>query len=404
MSERKTPSAAWAGGLSALCAYWAWALLSSPDSRVVLEGRIRLPLMEADIAAGHFFIAAPLIVFAALVVLSSKALLKGPVFVILNAALLLNAFRSLKLHDPFISYLSAGIAFVGVAWSSWIWASSRPFRGRQVRAGNVLVALGLAAALVIEGVLVLYLIPWSLRGDLPGTMNNYPYGPALRSVLYANLSGYERPAGSGPGRFRGIHLEGANLRNAKLKGVDLRDAELFRARLDLADLEGADLRGAKMVEARFSFTDLRNADLSGADLSGAYSMGADVRNAVFRGSSHHYQRFNNADARGADFSSAKLSRALFFGSDLRGASFRNAGLPFANLVRVRLDGADLTGALLSNAQFHQAVLKGADLGNANLGGAVDLLPEALAEAGSLRGANLDPALRVDLERRYPALF
>ncbi len=404
MSERKEASVVWAGGLSALCVYWASALLSSPDSRVVLEGRIRLPLMEADIAAGYFFIAAPLIVFAAFVVLSSKALLKGPVFVILNAALLLNAFRSLKLHDPFISYLSAGMAFVGVAWLSWLWASSRPFRGRPARAGNVLVALGLAAALVIEGVLVLYLIPWSLRGDLPGAMNNYPYGPALRSVLYANLPGYERPAGSGPGRFRGIHLEGANLRNAKLKGVDLRDAELFRARLDLADLAGADLRGAKMVEARFSFTDLRNADLSGVDLSGAYSMGADVRNAVFRGSSHHYQRFNNADARGADFGSAKLSRALFFGSDLRGASFRNADLPYANLVRVRLDGADLTGASLSNAQFHQAVLKGADLGNANLGGAVDLLPDVLAEAGSLRGANLDPALRDDLERRYPALF
>jgi uncharacterized protein YjbI with pentapeptide repeats len=370
----------------------------------LLEGRIRLPLAEVDIAAVLFFLAAPLIVFAAFVALRSKARLKGPVFVILDVTLFLNAFRSLKLHDPYISYFSAGMAFAGMAWTSWIWASSRPFHGRQSRAGNALVALGLAAALVIEGVLVFYLIPWSLRGDLPGTWNNYPFGQALRSVLYANLSGYERPAGSGPGRFRGIHLEGANLRNAKLKGVDLRDAELFRARLDLAELAGADLRGAKMVEVRFSFTDLRNADLSGADLSGAYSMGADVRNAVFRGSSQHYQRFNNADARGADFSSAKLSRALFFGSDLRGASFRNAGLPYANLVRVRLDGADLTGASLSNAQFHQTVLKGADLGNANLGGAIDLFPDALAEAGSLRGANLDPALRVDLERRYPALF
>jgi uncharacterized protein YjbI with pentapeptide repeats len=361
-----------------------------------------LPLAEVDLAAGLYFIAAPLVVLSAGVALRQKARLKGPVFVILNMALLLNAFRSLKLHDPYTSYFSAGMAFAGMVWASWIWA--RPFHRRQARAGNALVALGLAAALVIEGVLVLYLIPWSLRGDLPGTLNNYPFGQALRSVLYANLSGYEGPAGSGPGRFRGLHLEGANLRNAKLKGIDLRDAELFRARLDLADLEGADLRGAKMVEAQFSFVNLRNADLSGADLSGAYSMGADVRNAVFRGSSHHYQRFNNADARGADFSSAKLSRALFFGSDLRGASFRNAGLPYANLVRVRLDGADLTGASLPKAQFHQAVLKGADLGNANLGGAVDLLPNALAEAGSLRGANLDPALRDDLERRYPALF
>ncbi len=395
---------AWAGGLSALCAYWGWALLSSPDSRVVLEGRIRLPLAGVGIAAGVLFIAAPLITFVAFIALRSKTRLRGSAFIIPDGALLLNAFRSLKLHDAFISYFSAGMAFAGLAWAFWIWAKSRPFGGRPARAGCVLAAGGGAAALIVEGALVLYLIPWSLRGDLPGTLNNYPFGAALRSVLFANLSDYERPAGSGPGRFRGIHLEGANLRKAKLRGADLRDAELFRARLDRADLEGADLRGAKLVEARFSFTDLRNADLSGADMSGAYSMGADLRNAVFRGSSHHYQRFNNADARGADFSTAKLSRVLFFGSDLRGASFRNAGLPWANLVRVRLDGADLTGASLPWAQFHQAVLKGADLGNANLGGAVDLLPDALAEAGSLRGANLGPVPRDDLERRFPSLF
>ena len=56
MSERKGPSAVRAAGLSALCGYWAWALLSSPDSRVVLEGRLRLPLAGVDIAGGVFFL------------------------------------------------------------------------------------------------------------------------------------------------------------------------------------------------------------------------------------------------------------------------------------------------------------------------------------------------------------
>lgn len=404
MSESKVLSVVRAGSLAGLGAYWAWALLSSPDSRVVLEGRVRLPVAAADIPAGPFFIAAPLVALAAFVALRSKARPIWPVLAVLDAALLLNAFRSLKLHDPFISRFSAGMALAGIVGSAWAWASSRPFRGRRARAAGILAAAGLVMALAVEGVLAFGLVPWSLKGDLPRGWNDYPFSGALRSMAFANLAGYERTPGSGPGNFRGTRLEGANLRGAKLQGADLRDAELFRARLDLADLEGADLRGAKMVEARFSFVNLRNADLSGADLSGAYSMGADIRDAVFHGSSHHYQRFNNADARGADFSSARLSRALFFGSDLRGASFRDAGLPYANLVRVRLDGADLSGASLANAQFYQAVLKGADLRNANLGGAVDLLPEALAEAGRLDGAYLDPVLRDDLERLFPALF
>lgn len=404
MSKSKVPSAVRAGGLSALCSYWAWALLSSPDSRVVLEGRVRLPVAAADVAAGPFFIAAPLIAFAAFVALRSKARPVWPVFAVCDAALLLNAFRGLKLHDPFISRFTAGMALAGIIWSAWAWASSRPFRGRRAQAAGLLAAAGLVMALTVEGALVFGLVPWSLKGDLPRGWNDYPFSGALRSLAFANLAGYERPPGSGPGNFRGTHLEGANLRGARLQGADLRDAKLFLARLDLADLEGADLRCAHMAEARFSFVNLRRADLSGADLNGAYSMGADIRNAVFHGSSHHYQRFNNADARGADFSSARLSRALFFGSDLRGASFRDAGLPYANLVRVRLDGADLSGASLANAQFYQAVLKGADLRNANLGGAVDLLPEALAEAGSLDGAYLNPALRRELERLFPALF
>ena len=197
MSERKGPSAVRTAGLSALCGYWAWALLSSPDSRVVLEGRLRLPLAGMDIASGVFFLAAPLIVFAAFLGLRSKARTGWPALVLFPAALLLNASRCLALHDPFISYLAAGAAFAGIAWLSWIWASLRPFRRGTATAGKIFAAAGLTAALGIESVLIFFLIPWSLRGDLPGSLNSYPFGPALRSVLYASLAGYERPLGTG---------------------------------------------------------------------------------------------------------------------------------------------------------------------------------------------------------------
>lgn len=404
MSEGTISSSVRAAGLPALCGYWAWALIASPDSRIVLEGRVHLPLVGMGLAGGLFFVAAPLVAFAALLAFRPKSRKRWPTLIPFPAALLMNAFRCLKLHDPVLTWLTAGMAIAGTAWTAWEWLASIPFHGKRALARNGIVAAGFAAVAGLEALLVLLLVPWSLRGDLPGLMNNYPFGPAVRSIVFADLAGYGRAAGSGARSLRNLHLEGADLRRAILKGADLRGAELYRARLDMADLEGADLRGARLVEARLSFANLRRADLSDADLSGAYSMGADLRNAVLRGATHHYQRFCNADARGADFGSARLSRAFFFGSDLRGASFRDASIPNPDFVRARLDDADFTGASLPGADLHQAVLRGTVLEDANLAAALGLVPEALAEAATLRNARLDPAIADEMRRRSPGLF
>ncbi len=401
MSERRGPSAVRTASLSALCGYWAWVLLSSPDSRVVLEGRLRLPLAGMDIASGVFFLAAPLIVFAAFLGLRSKARMGWPALIPFPAALLLNASRSLTLHDPVISYLAAGAAFAGIAW---IWASLRPFRRGTAAAGKIFAATGLIAALGIESVLVFFLIPWSLRGDLPGSFNGYPFGPALRSVLYANLAGYERRLGTGARSLRGIRLEGADLSRAVLKGVDLRGARLFRARMERADLEGSDLRSAGLVEARLSFVNFRRSDLSGAELSGAYSMGADLRGASFRGVRRHVVRLHYADGRGTDFTSAELLKAECNGADFRGAVFRDAVLSDARLIRARFDGADLSGANLSNADLEQTTFRGAILAGTDLSGAKNISLDELAAAATLRGARLDAPLLEELKRRNPGLF
>ncbi|ECF0597811.1 pentapeptide repeat-containing protein [Salmonella enterica subsp. enterica serovar Give] len=59
--------------------------------------------------------------------------------------------------------------------------------------------------------------------------------------------------------LRGADLRDANLRDANLRGADLRDANLYGANLRGADLYGANLYGAN----------LRGADLYGANLRGA---------------------------------------------------------------------------------------------------------------------------------------
>jgi uncharacterized protein YjbI with pentapeptide repeats len=286
-----------------------------------------------------------------------------------------------------------------MAWTFWTWAASRPFRGSWASAGKILAAAGFATALAIEGVLVLFLIPWSLRGDLPGNMNWYSFSPALRSVLYASLAGYERPFGTRPKSLRGIHLEGADMRKAILKGTDLRNAHLYRVRVDWADLEGADLRGARLAEARLSFVNLRNADLSGADMGGCYLMGANLRGATLRGARLPSLSLLYVDAEGADFSESDLTGVHLFGADLRNARLERAIIKNSRLTRAVFAGADLQGA-----NFFQADLRGASFEGANLVDAIDLTSDQLATVKTLYGARMGPDLLKQVQERCPYLL
>ncbi|ECJ4451343.1 pentapeptide repeat-containing protein [Salmonella enterica subsp. enterica] len=69
--------------------------------------------------------------------------------------------------------------------------------------------------------------------------------------------------------LRGANLRGANLRDADLCGANLRDADLRDAYLCGAYLRDADLCGADLRDAYLCGAYLRDADLCGADLRGA---------------------------------------------------------------------------------------------------------------------------------------
>jgi uncharacterized protein YjbI with pentapeptide repeats len=99
--------------------------------------------------------------------------------------------------------------------------------------------------------------------------------------------------------FLRLKAPGANLAEARCKGINLTDAVL-----DHSDFRGADFSGARLFAA-----DLRNAKLQRTNLKGA--------NLVI------------ADLSGADLSNANLS-----GANLKGA----------NLAGARIEGADLSGA------------------------------------------------------------
>ena len=69
------------------------------------------------------------------------------------------------------------------------------------------------------------------------------------------------------------------IREANLRGVDLREANLYGANLNEANLRGVDLYGATLREANLNEANLRGVDLYGVDLYGANLYGADLRGA-----------------------------------------------------------------------------------------------------------------------------
>lgn len=116
-----------------------------------------------------------------------------------------------------------------------------------------------------------------------------------------------------PGKKRAI-LQDADMKNAYLRGDNLRRADLCRADLRGADLREADLFKADLRGANLEDADLRDADLRGADLRGANLRRADISDADLRG----------ADLQGADLREAFCAIALFANADLRGADLRGA--------------------------------------------------------------------------------
>jgi hypothetical protein len=119
---------------------------------------------------------------------------------------------------------------------------------------------------------------------------------------------------------------------------------------------------------------------------------------------------------GADLKNATLSEVSLNGATLAGATLQDADLSGSYLGNADLSDADLHRADLSGAHFgvfpgmrspdgnHQTTLKGAYLREANLRDLRNATAETFGEAQTLYKARLDPALRDEIEEKYPELL
>lgn len=81
-----------------------------------------------------------------------------------------------------------------------------------------------------------------------------------------------------------IHLAGADLKEAYLKGANLLGADLQKANLSNANMQNSFLAGANLDEADLSFANLRKSNLLVEESNYTNLNGADMRGAIW---SHH---------------------------------------------------------------------------------------------------------------------
>jgi len=136
-----------------------------------------------------------------------------------------------------------------------------------------------------------------------------------------------------------------NLPGPILDNRDLRRADLLEAFMAGISLRDAKLNLANLVSAQFEGAVLANSDLSGANLSSA--------------------AFENADLFGANLTDADLFRA-----NMTGANFHDADLEMANLLQTEMVGAGLRKAGLNGAELNETNFNGADFRGNDLSGAI----------------------------------
>ncbi len=156
--------------------------------------------------------------------------------------------------------------------------------------------------------------------------------------------------------YKGLDLQGRDLRfgefgNSDLTKADLRKAHLEGANFGSAQLLGANLEGAGLQGITLTDAKLDNVNLNSANLQGANLEKARLRNADLR----------HAHLEGADLNEAQLQGSLLFDAHLEGSSLISAQLEKSIMAMAYLEGSILRGAHLQGVTLHKAILQGADL-------------------------------------------
>ena len=217
-------------------------------------------------------------------------------------------------------------------------------------------------------------------------------------LLAANGWGIE-----GDKTIEGAFMDFANLRGAKLHGLNLTACAFFKSDISQADLSHSNLMNARLVsanladsslvhatliEANLRASDLAGANLENADLSRACLVRANLSNASMAGATLSQANLSNTIMRNASLSGAIGVGACFFGAVMHGAKIVDGKFAYVDFSQAELRDATLSISDFTGAFFGQADLRGAVFLRANLSRAEGLTIDQLVTLQALAGTRM----------------
>jgi len=170
----------------------------------------------------------------------------------------------------------------------------------------------------------------------------------LLSLAAARAQDTPAPAGvtvvNGCALWPYAQCPGADLRHARLAGLDLHGANLRGAHLARADLRQTNLAGAVLDEADLSAVQAYALNAPGASFRGARLVGAQLEMARLMRAD-----FSGADLRAANLEAGRLNFAWMIGTDLRDADLQETKFVATNLKNARLEGSLLRFTIFPDA-------------------------------------------------------
>ncbi len=167
----------------------------------------------------------------------------------------------------------------------------------------------------------------------------------------------------------------------RLLRVDLSGTKLRRLRIEHSELENVEASGADWLAARIAQTTIRDSRLLGIQLGDA-----ELREVTFENCRLDMASFRGADASELELRDCVLSECELNGAKIRSSRFSGCDFADADFTQVKLDGVDLRGSRLSIARGYSD-LRGAIVDGVQL---VELAPALAAELGiAIQPAALD---------------
>ncbi len=326
------------------CVYAWLALATTSDLALVVNAvSTPLPIIQTEVPIAGFFLAAPVLLLGLYVYLHMylqrlwRGLAKLPAIFpdafsldekaypwLLNSLVRLYVFRLTENRPP-LSWLQVGISVV----FAWVLVPLTVFLFwlRYLPKHDWLGSFGLSLLVILAfwtGCSMYRITKTTLLGEQAQgrPLTRLPeFAVALVVVVMTFTASSLAITAQRPIEAFGFRLyadlQGADLKETVLSGINLTAANLRGARLERADLSatsfhGADLRNTDLRAANLSSTGIEGADFRRADLWSADLRGSDLRGSDFRGANLQFTRFNGADLSGSDLTGTKrlLQRQL----------------------------------------------------------------------------------------------